>query len=520
MMLVQQFLEGTAARIPQKIALVCGDRRVTYAELDSLSDRLATALAESGIRRGDRVGIYLGNSLEAAVGIFAVLKAGGVFVMIHPSTKRDKLNYILNNCGAKALLADVRGAAHAWLQSVVEQNLQLQLAVICGENSGAAGSPFVPCLRFDDIQTFFPAERRPATNIDVDLACLIYTSGTTGEPKGVMCDHSNMIFVSDSVMQYLEISEDDVVLSVLPMAYSYGLYQLLMTVWSGGTLILENSFAFPAGILQRLERERVTAFPAVPAIFAAMLQMDLSRFDLSALRYVTNAAAALPVSHIQEFRRRLPWVKLFSMHGLTEVKRTLYLPPGELESKPGSVGIPIPGTEAWLEDESRNRLPSGQTGELVIRGRHVMRGYWGDPAATAERFVSGPLPGERVCRTGDLFRTDEEGYFYFVARKDDIIKCRGEKVAPKEVETVLYTLEGVVEAAVVGVPDPMFGQAIKALLVVRGRRLTVAQVRAYCQERLEDFMVPSYVEFLSELPKTSSGKIARRELAGVGASDA
>lgn len=192
--------------------------------------------------------------------------------------------------------------------------------------------------------------------------------------------------------------------------------------------------------------------------------------------------------------------------GLTETKRTLYLPPEELERRSGSVGI------ARLEDEDGTRLPRGRTGELVVRGRHVMRGYWGDREATAARFAPGPLPGERVCRTGDLFRTDEDGFLYFVAGKDDIIKCRGEEVAPKEIENVLYSLEGVVEAAVIGVPDAILGQAVKALVVVRGRELNAAQVRAHCQAHLEEFMVPKYVEFRESLPKNASAKIAKREL--------
>jgi acyl-coenzyme A synthetase/AMP-(fatty) acid ligase len=197
------------------------------------------------------------------------------------------------------------------------------------------------------------------------------------------------------------------------------------------------------------------------------------------------------------------------MYGLTETKRTLYLPPEQLDVRPGSVGIPIPGTEAWLVDAEGARLGRGSTGELVVRGRHVMRGYWEAPDATAARFPPGPIPGERLCYTGDVFRTDEEGFFYFVGRKDDIIKTRGEKVSPKEVEDVLYALPGVVEAAVVGEPDPILGQAVKAILVVRGAELTTDEVLAHCRRHLEDLMVPRLVEFRDELPKTSSGKIQR-----------
>jgi long-chain acyl-CoA synthetase len=236
--------------------------------------------------------------------------------------------------------------------------------------------------------------------------------------------------------------------------------------------------------------------------------MDMSAFDLSSLRYLTNTAAALAPNKILELQAAFPGVTIFSMYGLTETKRTLYLPPWELAKRPGSVGIPIPGTEAWLEDEQGCRLGPGVTGELVVRGRHVMRGYWESPDATAQRFRPGPLPGERVCYSGDLFRQDEDGFYYFISRKDDIIKSRGEKVAPKEVENALHLLPGVT-AVVVGVPDPTAGEVVKAFIVASGEPLTEAQVIAHCRAHLEDFMVPKYVEFRTELPMTSSGKISR-----------
>mgnify|MGYP000642668012 CR=1 FL=1 len=281
----------------------------------------------------------------------------------------------------------------------------------------------------------------------------------------------------------------------------------------GGTLVLERSFAYPAAVLRRIEEEQVTGLPGVPTLFAMLLQMDLSRFDLTSIRYLTNTGAALPVEHIRRLREAFAWARLYSMYGLTECKRALYLPPEELDRRPASVGIPIPGTEAWIEDEAGNRLEPGQIGELVIRGSHVMQGYWGDPEETAKRYRPGRYPAERLLYTGDLFWTDEEGFFYFVARKDDIIKSRGEKVAPKEVENVLYRLPGVVEAAVVGVPDEVLGQAIKAFIVCAdGHPLAERDVLRHCRQHLEDFMVPKYVEFRASLPKTPSGKIRKAAL--------
>lgn len=503
-MLVHEFLTNSAKATPGKVALVCGGRRLTYGELDTMTDRLANALVERGVERGDRVALHLHNSVEAVVGIFATLKAGAVFVVINASTKRDKVKYVLNNCRATALLAEARIDGTDMDQILLEVP-SLKLGVVCGRHAAAAANE-QELLAFDDIQRRFPAQTLPRISIDLDLACLIYTSGSTGEPKGVMSDHSNVDFATSSIISYLENVAADIVINVLPLSFDYGLYQLLMTFKFGGTLVLERSFAYPAQILNRIEEERVTGFPGVPTIFTLLLQMDLSAFDLASLRYISNTAAALPPSHISQLREKFSWATLYSMYGLTETKRTLYLPPEQLDQRPGSVGIAIPGTEVWLEDEDGHRLMRGATGELVVRGRHVMRGYWEAPEATSRRYRPGPIPGERVCYTGDLFRMDEEGYLYFVGRKDDIIKSRGEKVAPKEVENVLHMLPGVL-AAVVGVPDPIMGQAVKAFVVNHGQALTEAQVLAHCKVHLEDFMVPKYVEFLEELPLTSSGKV-------------
>jgi acyl-CoA synthetase (AMP-forming)/AMP-acid ligase II len=362
------------------------------------------------------------------------------------------------------------------------------------------------------IQSDYPLDRPKSSTIDLDLACLIYTSGSTGDPKGVMSDHSNIDFATNSIIQYVENRDDDIILNVLPLSFDYGLYQLLMVFKFGGKLVLENSFAFPAAILKRMEAERVTGFPGVPTIFSLLLQMDTSIYDLSSLRYITNTAAALPPSHIQQIQRRFAWVRLYSMYGLTETKRVLYLPPEQLNFRPASVGKAIPGTEVWIEGEDGQRLGPGQIGELVVRGRHVMRGYWNDPIETAHRFRSGPIPGERVCYTGDLFRMDTEGYFYFIARKDDIIKSRGEKVSPIEVERVIYELGEVSEVAVIGVEDPLLDQAIKAFVVCTNPAITEKEVLAQCRANLEDFMLPKYIEFRKALPKTPSGKIKKTDL--------
>lgn len=509
--LVHEFLQESAKRQPDKDAIVSRGQRYSYRWLEQASNRMAHALKELGVTRGDRVAIYLNNSIELVVGIFGVLKAGGVFVIINRATKADKLLYLLNNSRSVVLLADDRIFDAGLSQRLIGEVPGLKM-IVCSASDAQPRPKTERIWDLDDIQWRFPSSPPEDLNIDLDLACLIYTSGTTGEPKGVMCDHGNVVFVTKTIVEYLKNVADDVILNVLPLASSYGLYQLMASVLAGSTLVLEQSFAFPTEILQTMDRERVTGFAGVPTIYSVILGMDLKSFDLSSLRYLTNAAAGLPVEHVKRLRQVFPKVDLFLMHGLTEVARTMYLPPDQTAIRPGSSGIALPGTELWVEDESGRRLGPGQVGELVVRGRHVMRGYWDDPEKTAKRFRPGPIPGERVCYSGDLFRTDEEGFFYFVSRKDDIIKCRGEKVAPREVENVLYGIPGVQDAAVIGVPDPLLGQAVKAFIVAPGTTLTASDVVAHCSARLEDVLVPKYVEFRTELPKTSNGKIIRRDL--------
>jgi long-chain acyl-CoA synthetase len=251
----------------------------------------------------------------------------------------------------------------------------------------------------------------------------------------------------------------------------------------------------------------------VPTIAAVLLGLDLGKYRLSSLRFVTNAGAALPTDHARRLRAAIPSARLFCMYGQTECLRISYLEPEELDARPGSVGKGMPNQEAWLVDEEGRVVAGEGAGELVVRGSHVMRGYWRRPEETLAKLRPGRFEGERVLHTGDLFRRDGDGFLYFVARKDDIIKCKGEKVSPREVENVLYAHEAVAEAAVVGVPHPIFGQAVKAVVVLApGASLTARELMNHCARELEDFMVPKTVEFRDALPKTTTGKILKKDL--------
>lgn len=503
-MLLHDAFDATCRRAPAKLALVCGDERVSYAELSARVSTLAAALQARGLRAGDRVALFLESSIDFAVAVHAVLRAGGTFMPISPLTRHDKLAYMLNDTRAAVLLTQQR-LAPQW-EPALARSPSVHSCIVRDAPEAA------------DRIVDWPHEQAAAVvtrpRIDQDLAAIIYTSGTTGVPKGVMLTHLNMRSAWNSVQAYLGLREDDVIGLALSPSFSYGLYYLLMGLGLGATVVIERAASFPVKVVEGLARERVTVFPGVPTLFSAILGLSTLRdHDLSSLRILTNAAAALPVGHVERLRELLPRARLFSMYGMTECKRISYLPPEELQRRPDSVGRGMPNQECWLVDAQGQRLPPGSVGELVVRGAHVMRGYWDKPAETAERLRPGPLPGEQVLHTGDIFRSDAEGWLYFVARSDDIIKSRGEKVSPREVENAIYAIDGVVDCAVIGVPDPLLGEAVKAFVTVReGAELNERAVIRHCLATLESYMAPKQVVFVDELPRTDSGKIRKRDL--------
>jgi amino acid adenylation domain-containing protein len=511
-MLVNEFLEQSAERLPEKSFLVFNGKRYTFRQVDELSNRFAQALIAASLKKGDRVVILLDNSIESVVAIFGILKAGGIFSSLSPTMKEKKVDYILNDSEATFLVSHwqkwkvvSRAAANA---------PSLKGIIMCGRQQDEQPLEIPPVIQWEAFLTTHGGNKPLVDRIDIDLASIIYTSGSTGDPKGVMMTHQNMTCAATSIITYLRNTENDIILNVLPLSFDYGLYQVLMAAKFGGTVVLEKSCAFPYTIVKKIITEKVTGFPGVPTIFAMILKLkNLETFDFSSLRYFSNTGAVLPVSHIRLLRQKFPHVQIFSMYGLTECKRVSYLPPEEIDIRPDSVGKGMPNEEVFIVDEQCNRLGCGETGELVVRGPHVMKGYWKAPEETEKRLKPGKYPGEKVLHTGDLFRMDKEGYLYFVSRKDDMIKTRGERVSPKEIEDVLHTMNGVYEAAVIPVPDELLGSVIKAFLVTDpARDITEKDVLQHCSENLEVFMVPKLVEFVKGFARTSSGKIDKKVL--------
>jgi acyl-CoA synthetase (AMP-forming)/AMP-acid ligase II len=434
-----------------------------------------------------------------------------VTCVVNTQTKSEKLGFILNNSEASALVTESRTSEVAAVALAGAPGVDQAYAT--GADS-ALPSPF---QSLDEAVAGAAPDPEDRGTIPPDLAALVYTSGTTGQPKGVMMTHGSLVFSAESIAEYLELHDDDRVLSVLPLAFTYGLSQLLLTVRLGATLLLERSFAFPAKTLTRMREQRATAFPAVPTAFATIIGMS-GEEPLASMRCLTNAAAGLPPALHAGLRRMFPNARLYRMYGQTECIRVSYLDPALIDEKPTSVGKAIPGTEVLILNENGDPVRAGEVGVLHVRGPHVMRGYWRAPELTARTLRDGQIPGEAIHCTRDYFTMDADGFLYFVDRSDDIIKTRGEKVSSVEVENALHEIPGIRLAAVIGVADDLLGQAVRAYVVLEeGVTLGTNEILRACRQKLESFMVPRDVVFVGELPHTDSGKVKKMGLAEVGA---
>jgi acyl-CoA ligase (AMP-forming) (exosortase A-associated) len=509
--LIHHMLKRSAQRTPDKEALVHGDQRLCYRAVERQVEALAQSLRQVGLRRGDRTGIFLEASVPQVISIFGISQSEGVYVPINVLLHAEQVMHISNDCGMKALIATPEKFAE--LAEVLPRIPSLEFLVVVGQ--GAMPQSRFPTYRFEELCAAEPPAVWKETAIEKDLAAILYTSGSTGKPKGVMLSHANVMAGSRIVSTYLGITEDERILAVLPFSFDAGMNQLMTAFEKGGTLVLIN-FTFAREIVQVLLKERVTGLAGVPTLWALLAQPNstIAKQPLPDLRYITNTGGAMPQAVLKVLREVLPTTKIFLMYGLTEAFRSTYLPPEELDQRPTSMGKAIPDTEILVLNEQGQICKPGEIGELVHRGPTVSLGYWNRPEDTARALRPNPLlpqemgDRERVCYSGDLVKTDDEGFLYFVGRRDTMIKSSGFRISPTEVEEVLFQSGKLRGAAVIGVPDDVLGQSIKAFVVPRdGASIHAQELLTHCSEKLPRYMVPKFVEILSELPKTSSGKV-------------
>jgi len=512
--MVHQLFRASACLHARKIAVVGHGARLTYERLAREATRLAQELRRLGARDGDRVAVLMPNSAEAAVAIWAVLEAGCVLVPLHAAAREEALLPVLRDADPRWLIAG--GELSARFRGILASQPSITgLIAWCATGDLVEShSDRVHHWSLAPDQDSATPTAVPTNYEAGQLAALVYTSGTAGEPKGAMLSHDNMVAALRAVNAYLHVESTDVVYSALPLSSSYGLYQLVMGLAVGATVVLDRSFAFPARSLALMADEKATVFAGVPTMYAWLATTDaLEKFDLAKLRIMTSAAAALPLEHGRKVRERLPNARLFVMYGQTECKRISFLEPDDFERKAGSVGRGMPYQEHRVVDDSGAPVAPGEIGELVVRGPHVMQGYWRNAAATAHKLRPVADGDEPWLHTDDLFRIDEDGYLYFVGRRDDILKIGGHKVSPREIEEVLCQMPSIREAAVIGIPDPLWGEAAKAHVVLReGATSDAETVIRFCKGKLRPYMVPKAVDFTGDLPKTESGKVKKRDL--------
>jgi acyl-CoA synthetase (AMP-forming)/AMP-acid ligase II len=507
-MLYHEYFQRQVQRDPHKVAVVVGDRRATYAQLDQMATWVAGALSSRGIGAGDRVAIYVETTVEAIAALFGILRIGAAVVTVHHTFGLKKLHFQLRESGAKALVTSLPDR----LDEVLDE-VPLPL-VIHTSRDHAATSPSV--LPFNAPIDGGAAGYAACVPNPDSLGAIFYTSGSTSDPKGVAVTHRSMVAAFESVTGYLRNTVDDNVLSFTALGSDYGFYNITMPLLFGGRAIVEKSIpADAARILDVIERECVTAlhvFP--PAVFLlAGLQSSQLR-AVPSLRYLSSSGQPLPVEYTRRLRAAFPNMRIFSSYGLTECKRVSYLEPDEIDRRPSSVGKPIPGVEAFLVSDSGMLIDEpGEEGELAVGGELVMQGYWNKSELTQRVLRRGVFGSDRVFFTGDIFKRDADGFLYFVSRKDEVFARNLFKVNPREIEQVLLAHEAVAEAVVIPVPDEVAGNVPKACVVVRdGHVATADELIRHCAARLDWHMVPTVVAFHDSFHRTESGKTARRGL--------
>lgn len=488
-----------------------GAERLTYAQVSARVASLASALRRAGLTRGERVGIYLDAGVPQVLSIFAASQAGGVFVPINGVLVADQVSHIGRDCRISALITT--SAKLKRLLPILGEIASLRFLVVVADRDSVEAS--LPAYDFQAMAEQAAEEPWRDWGIEKDLAAILYTSGSTGKPKGVMLSHANVMAGATIVSTYLEISSSDRILAVLPFSFDAGLNQLTTAFQQGGSLVLIN-FVFARQIVEMLTEESITGLAGVPTVWSLLTQPNstLRKNTPPKLRYITNTGGAMPQAVLKLLRIALPNTRIFLMYGLTEAFRSTYLPPEELDRRPTSMGRAIPDTEILVIHESGRPCKPGEVGELVHRGPTVSMGYWGNPEATNKVLRPNPLfppqlgDVERVCYSGDLVKMDEDGFLYYVGRRDAMIKCSGFRISPTEVEEVVFQSGRARHAAAIGVPDNMLGQAVKVFVVPHdGESVNTEAVLSFCNENMPRYMVPKFIEVLSELPKTSSGKI-------------
>ena len=497
-MTLDSLLTNTASMLPDKVAVSWQDKEYTFSQIENASNKVAKALLKMGMTKGDRVCIFMQNAPEFIIAHFGILKAGAVVVPLNVMYRQHELRYMINDSEAAAVIVSEANLQH--LLDVRSELRTVRRIIVIAEKAPAGCDSFYGLIEQED-------ETRPYTdNREDDLAVICYTSGTTGVSKGAMLTHSNFISNISTLANIWELTESDRLLMALPMFHIHGLGIIVHGMaYCGFSIALLERFDSQK-VLEEIRRRRSTVFMGVPTMYIKLLEEKADRQDLSSVRLWTVGSAPMPIEAYNKFKEKFG-VEMLERYGMTETSPVITSNPYRGMRKPGSVGPAIPGVEVAIFDDSGRVAQLGEVGEIAVRGPNVMKGYWHKPIETQEAFKDGWF------RTGDLGKLDGDGYLTIVGRKKEMIIASGFKVFPREVEEVIHANPKVKEVAVVGLPDPVRGESVKAFIVLKeGETATPEEMDSHCRKALAAFKVPRTYEFVREIPRTPSGKALNRIL--------
>ncbi len=512
--LLHELILHSAETHPTRPALTHKKSTRHYAALANHIQHAAQGFLRLGLSRGERVAVYLSKQMETVDSLFGASLAGGVFVPINPLLKAEQVGHILRDCNVRILVTATLRATQ--LAEVLAECHDLNHVVIVDSSKRLPDIPGVNCIGWNELiapETL----RTPHARIDTNMAAILYTSGSTGRPKGVVLSHRNMMAGAESVVQYLDNTADDRLLAVLPFSFDYGLSQLTTAFRAGASAVLMD-YLLPRDIVRAVATHGITGLAAVPPLWTQIANLPWPTEAQASLRYITNSGGTLPRTTLAALQTALPNTKPILMYGLTEAFRSTWLPPEELAHRPESMGRAIPNAEVMVVREDGSPCSPGEPGELVHRGSLVAMGYWNDTERTAECFR--PAPGQEsgiplpevAVWSGDTVKMDEDGYLYFIGRKDDMIKTSGYRISPTEVEETLYASGMIDQAVALGVPHPTLGQAIVTVVTTDSDNVDSEAILQHCKQKLPAFMVPQYIQIQASLPRNPNGKIDRKQL--------
>ena len=516
---VHELISQSAKKTPKNVALTTKTQQFNYQELNNKIEQISSSFRALKIQRYQRIGIYLPKTLENILALFSASKAGAVFVPINPVLKAPQVEHIANDCDVKILITNK--ARFKSLQPFLSKLSQLSTVVLTDTDTSANDKiDHINIISWSTLADFTCTAKHPIPLTGNDMAAIFYTSGSTGKPKGVVLSHSNIVLGAKSVAQYLHNTADDKILAVLPLSFDYGFSQLTTSFLVGAECVLFD-YLLANDVVKAIIKHNITGLAAVPPLWSQLCKLNWPECSGNSLRYFTNSGGALSLTNLKQLRVLMPNASPYLMYGLTEAFRSTYLAPDEVDNKPGSMGKAIPNAEVLVVRQDGNECEANEPGELVHKGPLVSLGYWNAADKTAERFK--PAPGqpagiitpELAVFSGDSVKKDADGFLYFVARSDEMIKTSGYRISPMEVEEILYQHEDITEAAILGVTHAELGQAIIAIVCSHSQddaHLIEKSVLKHCQKKLANYMVPKKIVVLPELPHNANGKIDRNTL--------